>query len=273
MLRSLTHSPVGGSAIPMANQPDAPQNAPQHAPQNVPKNHTPLIDLLDSALNSPPARRRLLQQPKIARAILKDISARQWLFAQWRALRGPIHTLPPDGAIQVLNLIVALMKCSQSLWRGGALLPDIYEEAYAKTWAWFMDQFHTYDPQKASFTTWFNYKLRWMIVEVSRQRQMPLLSTDKRWSEPPAPTPDQWQETVDEWLALVQDNQQLMTCRMREHPQMNCQALLIEILMVMKEMREFDWAAIARVYDLQPDVLERFCKRRCFTHFKAFMAD
>lgn len=232
----------------------------------------PLIGLLQAALNHPIERSRLLQQLEKLREIMNNVPARRWLFEQ---------ACQPDDSNRATNLIIAIMQSSKLIWRGGKISPDVYSEALSRTWVWFMEHFQTYDPEAASFVTWFNKKLGWMIQDVIREsakeergRLRSPADEDREWIYPPAPNSDRWHETIQEWLALVQNNSYLLlNCRSQSSPQVNCQVVLIQILTLLGDSGEFSWKAIAQDYEIEPSVLRKFCKRRCFPCFKQFLSE
>jgi hypothetical protein len=235
-----------------------------------------LIGLLQVALNNPVERSRLLQQPELLRSMMNCVDTRQWLFEQ------AYQTDDPARTDQAKNLIIAIMKSSRLLWHGGRISPDVYSEALSRTWAWFMEHLQTYNPEEASFVTWFNRKLGWMIQEVIREiadekkkrLHPPLGEDDSEWIYPPAPDPDRWYETVQEWVELVQNNSRLfMNCRSQNSPHVNCQVLLTQILMMLKDSGEFSWDVIAQDYAVDPSALRKFCQRRCFPRFKQVLSD
>ncbi|MDZ8106246.1 MAG: hypothetical protein RM338_11585 [Nostoc sp. DedQUE12a] len=234
---------------------------------------SPLISLLQAALNNPIERSRLLQQPEKIREIANDIPARQWLFQQ------ACQTDDPNPA---KDLIITMMKSSRLIWHGGRISPDVYSEALSRTWVWFLEHLcQRYNPEQASFVTWFNQKLRWMILEVireiadiqSKELHSPRSEEDNEWIYPPAPERDRWHETIQEWLELVQNNSHLSACRMQSHPHVNCQVLLIDILKILGDFGEFSWNNLAQKYGVELSALRKFCKTRCFPLFKKLLSE
>ncbi|HEY9614430.1 hypothetical protein [Allocoleopsis sp.] len=159
--------------------------------------------------------------------------------------------------------------------------PDIYEEALARTWLWFGENFHRYDPEQASFVTWFNNKLKWVIREVIREQAV---EQGKRIQPPknsdgeaidltdffPAPALDHWDETLQEWMDLVQQDpgKQLRNCRMRDYPQINCQTLLLQILTALRDLGEVSWDELAQGMEVNKTALINFCRSRCSSCFR-----
>ncbi|BCL35250.1 hypothetical protein [Nostoc sp. MS1] len=234
------------------------------------------IRWLQAALSNPVAKAKLLQQPQKLQQIMSDIPARQWIFTQ------ACQTDDPKLATQAKNLIIEMMKCSRLIWSGGGnLSPDIYEEALSRTWEWFNKEMClAYVPEKGSFVTWFNQRLKFRILDVIReqdkeQKRRLHLSTDEEddeWIYPPAPEPERWHETIQEWLELVKNHAHLRNCRMQHRPDINCQFLLIHILQKLHSSGEFSWNALAQSYQVEAATLKRFCKMRCFPIFKQLLS-
>lgn len=81
---------------------------------------------------------------------------------------------------KIRNEIIWLMQESDSISFGISVDPEIYQEALARTWEWFGKNFESYQPERASFVTWFNMKLRFMVIDVQyevaeerKKRQLP----------------------------------------------------------------------------------------------------
>ena len=231
-----------------------------------------VIGLLQAALSNSMTKSRLLQQPKTLQEIINDLPARKWLFEQ---------LCQADNSDRVKDFTIAMMKSSRLIWNGARISPDIYSEALSRTWIWFMENLGKYNPEKASFVTWFNQKLRWTIQDVIREiadeerirLNPPTNEEDREWIYPPAPDPDRWYETIQEWLELVQSHPHIFKeCRIQSHPHVNCQVLLIHILNVLHDSGEFSWNAIAQEYGLEPSVLRRFCRTRCFPRFRQLLS-
>lgn len=234
------------------------------------------IRWVQAALSNPIEKSKLLQQPQKLQKIICDIPARQWLFEQ------ACETDDAILAIQAKDFIINMMKYSRLIWCGGGnLAPDIYEEALSRTWEWFNKKLCLeYNPEKGSFVTWFNQRLKFKILDVLReqdkeQKRRLNLPTDEEDDEriyPPAPEPERWHETIQEWLELVQRHSHLRNCRMQNHPDINCQFLLMQILQMLRDSGEFSWSALAEQYQIDASTLRRFCKMRCFPIFKQLLS-
>jgi hypothetical protein len=235
--------------------------------------NSPLIGLLQAAIHSPIERSKLLQQPEILRDIMNNIPARRWLFEQ---------ACGSDHPNQATDFIVAMMLSSRLIWRGGKISPHVYSEALSRTWKWFIEHLQDYDPEKASFVTQFNCKLKWMIQDVIQEiadEQKKRFSCkdgeeDNDWIYPPAPPSDRWHETVQEWLELVQNpSHRFIHDRMQCRSYINCQVVLTQILTVLRDSGEFSWDVVAQNYHIKPPALKRFCRTRCFSRFKQVLSE
>ncbi|MEL6554402.1 MAG: hypothetical protein AAFQ63_13180 [Cyanobacteria bacterium J06621_11] len=239
-------------------------SADKTANETIDSTASSLTEWILLAMSQAKSRRRLLQQRSLLNDILKNISARRLLHEQATSAA----TLSERR--KALALIVDIMKASRRIWRGGAISTQVYDEAIARNWDWFCAQISTYDPEKASFVTWFNARLKWRILEESR---LPLAEPSeavlsKAASNVVMPSPYAWENLLEEWISLVACDQQLMNCRMRQHLRLSCQGLLLSILQALQETGVFSWEAIAQHQGIEPDVLKRFCRRRCFARFK-----
>ncbi|YAF97047.1 MAG: hypothetical protein AB3A66_05065 [Nodularia sp. CChRGM 3473] len=227
-----------------------------------------LRDLLQAAFNDPIEKSRLLQHRQKLQEIINDIPARQWLFEQ---------ACQPDDPNQVKTFIITMMTSSRLIWCGNRISPDVYNEALSRTWVWFLENFcHRYNPEKASFITWFNQKLRWTILDILHPRPPEPGREGDEWIYPPAPEPDRWYQTIKEWLELVQNNPHLLkNCQMQKHPHVNCQIVLTQILIVLRdsEAEKFSWDTIAQKYGVAASSLKRFCRTRCFQIFKQLLSE
>ena len=243
----------------MSGQADEPEKA--QLCRSLERESTP-TDWVWLALRQAGKRRRLLQSPSYLRSILNDIPARRLLWEQACLSEG--H--------EACSLVVDMMKCSRAIWRGGLVSAQVYDEAIARTWVWFIDQLLFYDPEKASFTTWFNTKLKWMILEEGR-RALPPLNQTEIYASFVTPDSHAWENLLNEWIDLVQRDQQLMKCRMQGNLRLSCQGLLLVILAALQETGEFSWEAIAQHQEIDSAVLKRFCRRRCFARFKELTSE
>lgn len=166
------------------------------------------------------------------------------------------------------------------------MTPEVYEESLARTWVWFGENFEHYNPEQASFVTWFNNKLKWVIRDVIREqtveqnrRIQPLNYSDAEAIDLadflPAPNLERWEETLEEWIDLVQQapDKQLRNCRMRDYPHINCQTLLVQILMALRvrDLGEVPWDDLAQGLEVDRTTLISFCKSRCSSCFRQLL--
>lgn len=225
-------------------------------------------------------------------AIINNVQARQWLFEQ--VLRYEQRRCSnSDLSNPASDLTVAIMKFSRSIWLGGSISPEIYSEALSRTWEWFIageekkypkqvmstcadsprkkSGLLAYDPLKASFTTWFNNKLKYTILSITSSPSPTTLPIDDSSTLPVEP--NRWLETVEQWLEFVTNSRELRNERMHRHPHVNCQNLLIALLTELKNTGEFSWSIPAYGDDVSAESLKRFCKGRCFSCFKRNLPD
>ncbi|MBW4661691.1 MAG: hypothetical protein KME15_23725 [Drouetiella hepatica Uher 2000/2452] len=241
---------------------------------------TELIAQLEDALRHPIRQQLLLQQREKLQEIINHGFVRRWLFEQ------TYQTQNSAWAKKARLLIVRILQSSNQIWRGGSssVLPEYYEEALTRTWEWFSNNLESYDPERASFVSWFNHHLKWRIIDVQREmtqaqqrREHPFVTESGEVIDPleivPAPDADRWQETIHIWLELVQNDDVLHSCRMRNAPHVNGQDLLTQILQKLHELGEFSWEAIAQTYDVDPSSLKKFCRIRCFPRFRKLWAE
>lgn len=234
-----------------------------------------MIQELVRIWQNPTEKSKLLQQPERLREIINDIPARQWLWYQ------VCQTDNTSRANQSLDFIITMMKCSRLIWRGSVgISPDIYDEALSRTWEWFVNNIHqSYNPEKSSFITWFNQKLRFLMIDILREKareeqKIQQLEPDNYNFYPVAPEPDCWRATIQQWLELVENNPRILRqCRMQKHPVVNCQCLLRDILQMLYSSEQFSWEFIAEKYGVEAPQLKRFCQTRCFDSFKQLSPD
>ena len=118
--------------------------------------------------------------------------------------------------------------------------------------------------------TWFNARLKWRILDESRLPAPELSEAvlSRAASDGVMPDPYDWENLLEEWISLVERDQQLKRCRMQRQLRLSCQVLLLSILQALQETGVFSWEAIARQQGMEADVLKRFCRRRCYARFR-----
>lgn len=229
-----------------------------------------LIAQLEDALRYPDRQRILLQQPEKLREIMNSIPARQWLFEQ------ACQTGAGAQAEKARLLIIRIVQSPAQIWHGGdrSLSPEVYEEALARTLEWFCNNFESYVPESASFVTWFNNHLKWRIRDLlPKSADAKTLSNPEHLDRIPAPDPDGWEETIENWLELIENDAFLSNCRMQNSPHINGKDLLTQILQELRDSDEFSWETIAQKLGVEPSTLRRFCRTRCFPRFKQLWSE
>jgi len=235
----------------------------------------PFQSLLEQALLSPIQRADLLRQPEVLGEILNSIPDRRWLFEVTR------QTEDLNRAIKARSLIIEIMQYSGKLWCGGDASREDYNEALARTWIWFSEHFHEYDPTLASFVTWFNKRLGFRIYDVIAERQ-----NRQRWENPidfgeddqtidiPDPRPP-WIEAEifhNQIVDLVKrdpDND-LRNCRMRDQLHVTGQKVILAILQAQPTSPNIPWDRLVAQFEVHQDGLRNFCKYTAFPCFKRF---
>ncbi|MBD1856720.1 MULTISPECIES: hypothetical protein [Leptolyngbya] len=229
-----------------------------------PPNHSNdlLQPLLEQALLSSVKQYELLQRLDLLGDILNSIPARRWLFE--RTQTSDLHQ-----ALKARQLIINIMQKSGKIWRSEAV-PEVYDEAIARTWEWFSNKFQTYDPEKASFVTWFNQKLNYAIRDVAREQQnqpLPLLDS----IPDPQPPPDAlifYEQILD--LLKSDPGNTLRNCRMQNHQHVTCQQAILAILQSQSTSAEIPWQALANQFGVERNQLRDFCNHTAFPHFRRF---
>ena len=237
-----------------------------------------LRHLLEQALLLP-RRHDLLQQQETVRQILNSVPTRRWLY------EAACQTSNRNRSIRVRSLIVEIMQYSGNLWREPTVSADDYEEALARTWEWFGRNLCKYDPERASFMTWFNNRLSWTIQTVIRERTIeekkryrfsPMPDGEESWSIDDIPDlPDFITESqlfLEQVLELVQrdPDRQLGNCRMQGHPTITCQAIILSILQSRFTSAKIPWNELAQMFRIEQNQLRNFCRNTAFPCFRSF---
>lgn len=125
-----------------------------------------LSERLRMAKQAPPASE---ERMNMVRKILKSQAMRAELFQLATQQSEDEHQKKLSRKTR--NEIIWLMQESRNIGRGVSAEPEIYQEALARTWEWFGNNFERYQPERASFVTWFNRTLRFRIIDVQYEVQ------------------------------------------------------------------------------------------------------
>lgn len=238
-----------------------------------------LCNLLEQALSSPRERANLLRQQETLLQILKSIPARRWLHEQ------ACQTKNGNRAAKARLLIIALVQYSGKIKRRRSdTAPDDYDEALARTWEWFSKELHSYDPQQASFVTWFNGTLEWRIRDVinerirdKQRRYHPPISSDDEDVDPINLIPsgnhafEDSRLFMDQLLTFVERDpgRHLRNCQMQEHPNVTCQRVILVILQSY-DSPNVPWNKMTQEFGVDKQSLHSFCRNTAFPNFRQF---
>ncbi len=227
----------------------------------------PLQSLLEKALLSSVQQRDLLRQPELLGRILNSIPHRRWLYQVAR------QTHDRTQALKARSLIILIMQYSGNIWRG-TTPPQDYEEALARTWKWFSEHFHKYDPEKGSFVTWFNNKLGFMILDIEiEQQKQPFLPEEKLIHvADPKRSRVEAQIFHDQLVELVQCDRgnYLRHCYMHNHLHITSQRVILAILQSQPTSPNIPWDMLARQFEVDPVSFRNFCNSTAFPRFRQF---
>ena len=232
-----------------------------------------LQSLLEQALFSPTQQRDLLRQPEALGEILNSISARRWLFEVSRQN-------DRNRAIKARSLIILIMQHSGAIWRGSTA-PEDYVEALARAWKWFSERLNDYDPTQASFVTWFNNKLKFLILDVieekkaREQREQPLESGEDAQSivvPDPRPSVVVAQIFYEQVVDLVQRDpgHNLRRCYMHNNLHVTCQKVISAILQSQPVSPNIPWERLSHQFEVDPVSFRNFCNDTAFPRFRQF---
>ncbi|NJR58186.1 MAG: hypothetical protein HC769_04560 [Cyanobacteria bacterium CRU_2_1] len=219
-------------------------------------------------------RREILNHREQLREILNCVPARCWLQEQ------ACQKLDRNRSAKTRLFIVEIMQYSGDIWRGGNPPPDPddYGEALSRTWEWFnarlcsCDSEKAYNPQLSSFTTWFNMKLRYKLIEVIKEKP------DHEGSAPLEKLASSSFDNltlIEELLSLVQRDAggKLRKSHMQNYPHITCQKLMILILQSLDSLPQIPWDHLAQKFEVDKDSLKKFHQGTCRPHFKQFLND
>jgi hypothetical protein len=192
------------------------------------------------------------------------------------------------------NHIVWLMQESKRIWKEGKLVygEEIYSEAEARTWAWFSQNLEKYRPDRASFVTWFNMKLKFVTKDVAREiakgpKQFEFeANSEQDYLELIEKIPDPYQDPefsilfrqlIDQirlWLA----KEKALICQrcVPRHPEANCHAILEKYLprnnpdtQVVESGLTF--TELAHELKIEEPILRRCYREKCLPMLKTYL--
>jgi hypothetical protein len=188
---------------------------------------------------------------------------------------------------KILNQIIGHMQQSDKIWRGGAIDTDVYSEALQRTWLWFCEHLCEYEPSRANVFTWFNNKLRYVILDVTGQ---PKSDTTHRSDDEEIdfigriPDPKQNPSDVVEFQLLLemietwleQQSRMLRRQHLQGRPDLNCQ-ILIQYRLPATDQRSHllvegkTWKELAEEFETSSRQLSRCYNEKCLPCLRQFL--
>jgi hypothetical protein len=213
------------------------------------------------------------------RTIFNDVPMRTRLFER-------VKQAPQGQQPRMKNLFFWLMQESDLLENRAKHPEEVFQEALARTWEYFIKNFNDYAPERASPTTWFKGKLEFSIVDVYR-----VLGRDKNLTTRLIPYVQQdsndsqiHEELLKRIYQYLMDNKDdLKRKRMSKYPQVDCYLLFNQRLprqdTYSDEFLEGEsWDKIlerlglAQGRDLRQE-LSRFYRRQCLPCLRKFLEE
>ncbi len=174
----------------------------------------------------------------------------------------------PRGSLerqQKLTQLVQSVQRSGSLWRGGKLAGDYYEEALQQTWLHVCQRIETYDPQRASVITWINFVLKHKLLDLYRESGQSHDSVENLPGFLPPPCfPSPGLARIRLWVQ--QESSRLRRVHVRDRPDINCQALILYRLPPAKT-----WEQLSQQFSVPISTLSNFYSRECKPRLREFL--
>jgi hypothetical protein len=265
-------------------------------------NCSELCVLIDRSLESFQVRREVLRQEERLMQFVNCVLARR------RLKERACQNLDRRRAVKARNFIVEIMQYSHRIWRGGSPPPPpgIYEEALVRSWEWFSQNLCSYEPERSSFITWFNYNLNFRILDVTREQQTKaarqyqppetgeahfdlLERLLERLLENPTAVSNDGALLIDQFVAqpidaslqmdklieLVQLDlgRTLRNCYMQQHIHVTCQRLILRIWETIDISPSIRWNQLAGEFKVDREQLRQFYRNRCRPCFEKFLRD
>ena len=248
-----------------------------------------LLNLIRAAKNAPSGSK---ERRGIVRKILNSVCMRTLLFQLACNKRNPNQRM--NWRIW-RNTVVWLMQESGTITIGVDQEEEVYEEALAQTWEWFGKKFENYQPERASFVTWFNRKLyfkqkdvyaQWIEERASHQPSsidleinIPMdpfnLIPDSSQDPGLSAWFDQMMEAIAKWIE--QQRGPLTRCHISNHPHANCYVIFSKWL-PKKDVETSRWEPgcsldeIAEELEVEPSALKRCFRQRCWPKLWEFLS-
>lgn len=230
-----------------------------------------------------PSGRRMDSLDQVLQALIREILALPRGSKPWQQKR---------------QRFVMTVQNSGKLWRGGASpassqtwreVDEHYFTALGMTWEYVLTHLDTYDPQRASVTTWINNRLRWDILTVqgkareAQMRQMFDYSND----EDGVPLIDQLSASEDAMANLAavckilyEAKNEAQAIHVTDRPEINCYELAQDKLGVSCEpahwlqRRDRDsYRLMAEHYDSRIPTIAGFWTNKCLPFLNDLFGD
>jgi hypothetical protein len=167
-----------------------------------------------------------------------------------------------------LTEIIRLITNSRKLWRD--YQSPYYEDALQQTWQYLSENLHKYDSSKASLISWVNQYLKWRIADYWVIYPLQADSEFMISNIPDSSTESNdefWVRTLEKLIDWVtkDDTQILRRTHIREHPEANCQSLILR-----KIQPNNKWKILSTELGISIQTLSSFYQRKCLPLLQEF---
>jgi DNA-directed RNA polymerase specialized sigma24 family protein len=201
---------------------------------------------------------------------------------QLRQLVQEACSAPPGSLRRQRSLTQIIRLTSSKLWKENT---PYYSDALQQTWVYFCQNIcesktgECYNPDRSTIATWLNYYLRRRLQDffIESQRQLALrvadpiqhLSLDEAGGDrvanlAAAPDVPPILQEVRAW-AESDFSGELRNTHIAEHPEVNCQVLILRRL-----PPETSWKELAAEFGLSVSTLSSFYQRQCLSRLRKF---
>jgi hypothetical protein len=204
------------------------------------------------------------------------------LREQLQQLVGQACRHSPGSPERQKNLTRIIELVRPKLWRGSV---PYYQDALQQTWMFFCLNIceaktgNVYDPERGSLITWLNFYLKGQLqlhckaVKLQQSRTvsatLATLEADSQIRDPidriaaPADLPPLLEE-VQQWIK-ADPTRELRRVHIANHPEVNCQVLLLRRL-----PPETSWQELSQEFKLPVSTLSNFYQRQCLPRLCRF---
>lgn len=239
-----------------------------------------LQDLLNQALSSAGG-----EQKTVIRQIFNSTALRTELF---QLALAQVTGQKVSTRRNYRNHIFWLMEKSGNIWQGLSYDREIYFEALSQTQEWFSKNLERYQPERASFTTWFNMKLKYVIKDVSQaigknrgeldDSEFGIFDTEEDKTQNPdaAAYFNQFIEQIHLWMN--REKKALCQRCVPQHPEINCYVILEKRLPIKNPDTqlwepELSFSDLAKIFQVDEPVLRRCYREKCLPMLKRYLTE